>query len=72
MVDCYNAGLKTTMVQRSETYLFPVEYGKNPLGLGIHSVIPNETADAILHASPLAIGGPSSCYVHAKMSEAEP
>lgn len=72
MVDCYKAGLKTTMVQRSETYLFPVEYGKNTLGLGMHKVLPYDTADAIIHASPLAVGGPTTCHVHARMSDIEP
>lgn len=42
------------------------------MGLGIHKVVPYDTADAIIHASPLAVGGPTMRYVHARMSEKEP
>ncbi len=45
--DCHNAGLKTTMVARSPTWLFPWDYCLAPTGLGIYEVMPAEVADNI-------------------------
>ncbi|KAM5344592.1 hypothetical protein ACJ41O_013127 [Fusarium nematophilum] len=72
MSNCYKAGLKTTVVQRSETYVVPVTYFEHPMSLGVYNYVSAETGDAISHGSPVAIGGPLICRVNAMQSEAEP
>ncbi|KAI1475920.1 hypothetical protein F4774DRAFT_428595 [Daldinia eschscholtzii] len=47
MRDCYAAGLKTTMVARSPTYIFPYEYVTNPHSFGAYDNLPLEVADRI-------------------------
>ncbi|KAF5022537.1 hypothetical protein F66182_5439 [Fusarium sp. NRRL 66182] len=70
--NCYEAGLKTTVVQRSETYVMPVTYFQYPMSFGVYEHVPAEMGDAITHCSPLAIGGPLLRRVNAMQSEAEP
>ncbi|RYP51130.1 hypothetical protein DL768_003477 [Monosporascus sp. mg162] len=72
MGDCYKAGLGTTMVQRSETYVVPMTCFRHPVGLGVYDHVAAETGDAIVHGSPLAVGGPLLARIHAMQSEAEP
>ncbi|KAM3067350.1 hypothetical protein ACMFMF_009842 [Clarireedia jacksonii] len=72
MEDCYNAGMATTMVQRSPTYVIPMSYLLHPEGLGVYDYVPAEVGDAITQAGPLAVGGPLLGFVHAKLAEAEP
>ncbi|KAJ0158646.1 putative indole-3-pyruvate monooxygenase YUCCA4 [Colletotrichum tanaceti] len=72
MVDCHDAGLQTTMVQRSETYVIPMTYLAHPLGLGAYDVLPTEDADALLNGGPLAIGGSLVGLVHATQAREEP
>ncbi|PQE06767.1 flavin-containing monooxygenase protein [Rutstroemia sp. NJR-2017a BBW] len=70
--DCHDAGLTTTMVQRSPTYVIPFDYILHPEGLGIFDYVPAEIGDAITQAGPLAVGGPILGAVHAKLAAAEP
>lgn len=72
MEECYNAGLKTTMVQRSPTYVIPMSYLLHPEGLGIYDYVPAEIGDAITQAIPLAVGGPLLGLTHAKLAAAQP
>lgn len=72
MVDCHDAGLQTTMVQRSETYVVPMTYFAHPLGLGVYNVLPTEDADALINGGPLAIGGSLLGLVHATQAQEEP
>ncbi|KAI5917447.1 hypothetical protein F4810DRAFT_704905 [Camillea tinctor] len=53
MNDCYEAGLRTTMVQRAPTYLIPDVYLVGP------PKVPDDldTEDAVRAATPLAVGG---------------
>jgi cation diffusion facilitator CzcD-associated flavoprotein CzcO len=70
--DCHDAGLTTTMVQRSPTYIIPFDYILHPQGLGIFDHVPAEIGDAITQAGPLAVGGPILGALHAKLAAAEP
>ncbi|OLN87313.1 putative indole-3-pyruvate monooxygenase YUCCA9 [Colletotrichum chlorophyti] len=72
MVDCYNAGLKTTMVQRSETYVVPMSYFSHPLSFGIYDILPTEEADAVVSGGPLAVGGPLVGLAHYMQAQEEP
>ncbi|KAF4629510.1 hypothetical protein G7Y89_g8635 [Cudoniella acicularis] len=71
MEDCYNAELRTTMVQRSPTYVIPMSYLLHPEGLGVYDYVPAEIGDAITQAGPLAVGGPLLGLTHAKLAAAE-
>ncbi|ROW04748.1 hypothetical protein VMCG_04719 [Cytospora schulzeri] len=57
MEDCASSGLKTTMVARSPTYIFPWEYSMAPQGLGLYERIPADLADKVQMSGPNAIGG---------------
>lgn len=70
--DCYNAGLQTTMIQRSPTYVIPMSYLLHPAGLGLYDYVPAATGDAIAQAGPLAVSGPLLNLTHAKQAAAEP
>jgi len=72
MEDCYNAGLTTTMVQRSPTYIIPMSYLLHPQGLGIFDYVPAEIGDAITQTGPMAVGGQLLGSVHAKLASEEP
>ncbi|KAK1622575.1 hypothetical protein BDP81DRAFT_333860 [Colletotrichum phormii] len=72
LVDCHDAGLKTTMVQRSETYVVPMTYFAHPMGFGIYDILPADDADVIVNGGPLAIGGALLGLVHRMQAQAEP
>lgn len=72
MEDCYNAGLSTTMIQRSQTYVIPMSYLLHPEGLGLYDRVSAVTGDAITQAVPLAVGGPLLGLAHARQAAAEP
>ncbi|KAG8157406.1 hypothetical protein KVR01_012790 [Diaporthe batatas] len=57
MEDCAAAGLKTTMIARSPTFIFPWEYALFPEGLGMYEAMPTDVVDKILVPGPAAIGG---------------
>ncbi|KAF9878859.1 flavin-containing monooxygenase [Colletotrichum karsti] len=70
--DCYKAGLKTTMIQRSPTYVVPMTYFAHPMGLGAYDLIPTEDADAMVSGGPLAVGGPLLALCHGMQALEEP
>ncbi|KAK1659682.1 hypothetical protein BDP55DRAFT_679229 [Colletotrichum godetiae] len=72
LVDCHDAGLKTTMVQRSETYVVPMTYFAHPMGFGVYDILPADDADVIVNGGPLAIGGALLGLVHRMQAQAEP
>lgn len=72
MEDCFNAGLQTTMIQRSPTYVIPMPYLLHPDGLGIYDVMPVKSADPIAQAGPVAIAGQLLGLTHAKQAQKEP
>lgn len=57
MEDCAAAGLKTTMIARSPTFVFPWDYALFPEGLGLYEKIPTHIADKALMSGPAAVGG---------------
>ncbi|KAH9203185.1 hypothetical protein DL95DRAFT_350116 [Leptodontidium sp. 2 PMI_412] len=69
--DCYNAGLHTTMIQRSPTYVIPITYWR-PEGLGMYDRLPAEVADSLIFSAPVAVGGQMLGLVHAKFATQEP
>ncbi|ROV95041.1 hypothetical protein VPNG_09489 [Cytospora leucostoma] len=72
MQDCYNAGLKTTMVARSPTYVFPYEYVMDPHGVGAYDLLPLEDADRLLNTFPQALDGQFSHGLFAHLASQEP
>ncbi|KAK2598827.1 hypothetical protein N8I77_012212 [Diaporthe amygdali] len=57
MEDCAAAGLKTTMIARSPTFIFPWDYALFPEGLGLYERVPAHVADKVLMSGPAAVGG---------------
>jgi hypothetical protein len=57
MQDCHNTGLKTTMVARSPTYVFPYDYVMNAHGIGAYDLLPLDVTDKMLNTFPLALDG---------------
>lgn len=55
MEDCYAAGLKTTMIVRSPTYIFPMEYLFDPHAFGAYDIFPIDVADKMLLTVPTAV-----------------
>ncbi|KAI1098962.1 hypothetical protein F4804DRAFT_345895 [Jackrogersella minutella] len=72
MQECYNAGLKTTMVARSPTYIFPYEYVMDPHGIGAYDNMPLDVADRLLKTFPLALDGQFSHGPLAHLASQEP
>ncbi|KAI1774513.1 hypothetical protein F4818DRAFT_418120 [Hypoxylon cercidicola] len=72
MQDCYKAGLKTTMVARSPTYIFPYEYVMDPHGIGAYDNMPLDLADRLLNTFPLALDGQFSHGLFAHLASQEP
>ncbi|KAK1712102.1 hypothetical protein BDP67DRAFT_566490 [Colletotrichum lupini] len=72
LVDCHDAGLKTTMVQRSETYVVPMTYFAHPMGFGVYDILSPDDADVIVNGGPLAIGGALLGLVHRIQAQEEP
>ncbi|OHE93551.1 hypothetical protein CORC01_11148 [Colletotrichum orchidophilum] len=72
LVDCHDAGLKTTMVQRSDTYVVPMTYFAHPMGFGVYDILPAEDADVIVNGGPLAVGGAILGLAHTMQAAQEP
>ncbi len=70
MSDCHRAGLQTTIVARSPTYLFPVQYIFRALALFYQ--IPLEQADRAMATFPTAVEGELIRALFARLAEAEP
>lgn len=72
MEDCALAGLTTTMVARSPTYIFPWDYALAPQGLGVYAVIDPALADKLQMSGPVAVGGQLVLGLHQALAEKEP
>ncbi|KAF4886350.1 putative indole-3-pyruvate monooxygenase YUCCA3 [Colletotrichum fructicola] len=72
MPDCHKAGLQTTMIQRSPTYVVPMSYFAHPMGLGAYEFLPIEDCDAVVSGGPLAVGGPLLALCHGMQAMEEP
>lgn len=70
--DCYNAGIKTTMIQRSPTYVVPMSHLLHPNGFGMFDYLPLDIADPMMFAGPLAIGGQLLGLLHESLTSKEP
>lgn len=70
--DCHDAGLSTTMVARSPTYVFPYEHVMDPHGIGAYDKMPLEVADRMLNTFPLALDGQFSHALFAHLASLEP
>lgn len=57
MEDCALAGLQTTMVARSPTYIFPWDYALDPNGLGLYERLDTDLVDKMLMTGPASING---------------
>lgn len=68
MEDCAAAGLKTTMIARSPTFVFPWDYALMPDGLGLYENVPTDVADKVLMSGPAAVGGQLVRGSYAKMA----
>lgn len=51
--DCHSAGLQTTMIARSPTYVFPVSYVFDPHSLGACDHLSTEEATEMLMTLPV-------------------
>ncbi|KAH9885738.1 hypothetical protein F4778DRAFT_774272 [Xylariomycetidae sp. FL2044] len=70
--DCYDAGLQTTMVARSPTYVFPHDYVMDPHGMGAYDRMPLEAADKMLNTMPQALSDQVSRRLFAHLASQEP
>jgi hypothetical protein len=55
--DCHNAGLNTTIVARSPTFIFPWEYCLDPQGLGLYEILPVDVVDNRQLTMPTSVAG---------------
>lgn len=72
MQDCHQAGLKTTMVARSPTYIFPYEYVIDSHSVGAYDLMPLEAADRLMSTLPTALDGSFSHALFAHLASQEP
>ena len=72
MEDCYKASLTTTMIQRSPTFLIPLEYLHDPHGLGIYKHVPAAVADGMTMSGPVQTDCQLLRLTHAKLAIKEP
>ncbi|KAL9114866.1 MAG: hypothetical protein Q9227_001109 [Pyrenula ochraceoflavens] len=70
--DCYKAGLQTTMVVRSPTYIFPYDYVIDPHSLGAYDLMPLNVADKLLNTFPSSLDGQFSHALFAHLASKEP
>ncbi|KAI0163674.1 hypothetical protein BJ166DRAFT_526909 [Pestalotiopsis sp. NC0098] len=70
--DCYNAGLQTTMVARSPTYICPTDYICDHRSLGIYDPLGVEAGDHLLMTGPAPVDAILSSALNASQAAAEP
>ncbi|KAJ5239232.1 hypothetical protein N7468_003851 [Penicillium chermesinum] len=71
MQDCYEAGLQTSMVVRSPTYIVPTEYVTHPLSLGAYDG-GVEAADKLFNSIPTCIDAQLSRGLFGMFGSLEP
>ncbi len=72
MEDCHKAGLETTMVVRSPTFIFPLEYVLDPHGLGCYDHVAFEVADRMMNTNPNVLDGQFAHGAWAHKASQEP
>ncbi|KAI9712011.1 MAG: hypothetical protein M1820_001719 [Bogoriella megaspora] len=72
MQDCHKYGLKTTIVARSPTYIFPYDYLMDPHGIGAYDCMPLNAADKMLNTLPFALDGQFSHGLFGHLASKEP
>jgi cation diffusion facilitator CzcD-associated flavoprotein CzcO len=72
MRDCWEAGLSTTMIARSPTYIFPYDYVMDPHGVGAYDLMPLEAADRLFNTFPSMLDGQFSHGLFAHLASQEP
>lgn len=72
MEDCAVAGLATTMVARSPTFIFPWDYALEPNGLGLYARVDAGLADKLQMSGPAAVGGQLVIGSYQRLAEREP
>ncbi|KAI1870369.1 uncharacterized protein JN550_005297 [Neoarthrinium moseri] len=70
--DCHAAGLRTTMVVRSPTYICPVEYVCDPRSLGVYDPVGIEGGDRLLMTGPAGVDAALARGLMAQMASEEP
>jgi cation diffusion facilitator CzcD-associated flavoprotein CzcO len=69
--DCYNSGLKVTMIVRSPQYLVPLEYICHDLGLGAYNK-GVEASDAVFMVMPTIVDSQLGQGLFAQLASQEP
>jgi cation diffusion facilitator CzcD-associated flavoprotein CzcO len=69
--DCYNAGLKVTMIVRSPQYLVPLEYIRHEFGLGAYNK-GVEASDAMFMMMPTIVDSQLGQALFAQLASQEP
>ncbi|PSR80004.1 hypothetical protein BD289DRAFT_485286 [Coniella lustricola] len=70
--DTATAGLTTTMVARSPTYVFPWAYAQVRESLGLYEVLPAALADKLLMTGPTAVDGQLVRGLYQALARKEP
>lgn len=70
--DTAHAGLETTMVARSPTYIFPWAYAQEPNSLGMYEHVPLDVCDKVLHTGPTAVDGQLMRGLYMALASKEP
>ncbi|KAI1073739.1 FAD/NAD(P)-binding domain-containing protein [Whalleya microplaca] len=70
--DCYDAGLQTTMIVRSPTYVFPMAYCFDPHGFGAYDHMPIDEADKMQLTSPMSVASQLAHGMLSHLSSTEP
>ena len=53
--DCHGAGLQTTMIARSPTYIVPMDYLFDVQALGAYEKFPSDVADKMMLTLPASV-----------------
>ncbi|KAK2686284.1 hypothetical protein QWA68_014845 [Fusarium oxysporum] len=70
--DMYEAGMSVTMVQRSRTFVLPVEFIKERYDLIYNDKIPTEISDRLMFSNPVSIARKLSSKTFHAMARAQP
>ncbi|KIW87265.1 uncharacterized protein Z519_12168 [Cladophialophora bantiana CBS 173.52] len=70
--DMYEAGMSVTMVQRSRTFVLPVEYIQDRYHKLYNSKLSTETSDRIMFTNPVSIARLTSANAFHAMARAQP
>lgn len=69
--DCHSAGLETTMVVRSPTYVVPLEYIRDKRSLGVYD-LDVDASDRLLQTLPTVVDSQLACGLLGMLASHEP